>query len=683
MKRSIMAVLSLVIVLAIGFTFTACNIDLGTGGDDNKDHTQTEPGEEIPDGNVPGESTQGDADLAEAVRLVYASVTRDAEGMSFDAESSVDVDVTYDDGDTYREYIAGGFGAQALRNDKGNVLTSIYAYDEYGDIAADIERPDASELDRHYMLDGNELYVYDYATDGAGTDDAEGAPLYMPGYYTGNDQLTSFIFDGSFDELLAEYDIDIYSDWTFDELKQKIREMSVADAYEMARGIYIDVMNMLFYPGTDTPAYDYSTDMPALSETFLRFIDDVSLDDVLGVYDDIGDTYGLFTGERGLAIDFIDYIFDGCFGIEKISSDGKEELVITVDAGDRLEYFATSITQVFERETFTDNGMMKALFGIDLTAFYENLKDVFTPSITLEDAAALISDVTESVGVTAEDVLGVMGEVVGYLTGREKDLPAYYEDNKNKTLGEAFVDVFNIDYDRMEEVMEELIGLFNETGRNECVLLQTDITQIPIVGSFDISCTLRADITDGVFNGMTGDGEIEFTYHMCEDYDSYAVTESGTITLSGTASLEAGTEGIDLPVNVLYYYTPFFDIGQDELTAVLNGESDLIIDMPVAAFGDMDISLGEGSQMNIVYSMAVQGISGVSNVSDSIWLEGDDIREEDGKIVISSELFGEITGDVEYIRLEIKPSFDISCADGTFYDECDTGVFTSGNIYFA
>ena len=683
MKRSMITVLVLVLVLAIGFTFTACNIDLGTGGDDNNDHTQTEPGEEIPDGNVPGESTQGDADLAEAVRLVYASVTRDAEGMSFDTESSVDVDVTYDDGDTYREYIAGGFGAQALKNDKGNVLTSIYAYDEYGDSAADIERPDASELDRHYMLDGNELYVYDYATDGAGTDDAEGVPLYMSGYYTGNDRLLSFIFDGSFDELLSEYDIDIYSDWTFDELKQKIREMSVADAYEMARGIYIDVMNMLFYPDADTPAYDYSTDMPALSETFLRFIDGVSLDDVLGVYDDIGDTYGLFTGERGLAIDFIDYIFDGCFGIEKISSDGKEELVITVDAGDRLEYFATSITQVFERETFTDNGMMKALFGIDLTAFYENLKGVFTPSITLEDAAALISDVTESVGVTAADVLGVMGEVIGYLTGRENDLPAYYEDNKNKTLGEAFVDVFNIEYDRMEEVMEELIGLFNETGRNESVLLQTDITQIPIVGSFDISCTLRADITDGVFNGMTGDGEIEFTYHMCEDYDSYAVTESGTITLSGTASLEAGTDGIDLPVNVLYYYTPCFDIGQDELTAVLNGESDLIIDMPEAAFGDMDISLGEGSQMNIVYSMAVQGISGVSNVSDSIWLEGDDIREEDGKIVISSELFGEITGDVEYIRLEFKPSFDISCADGTFYDECYTGVFTSGNIYFA
>ena len=644
MKKFLTAI-SVVLALAL-----ACVIAAGCSPGGGNDGSSSET-----------DVSENDVLTAEALRTVLSGFLEMTEGtVSFgkDLETHESIDGLTE---TWE-----GRGKAEIKYEDGNVYSYGYVYDN-----ADVLHNHTLGITyngsyiREVCGDG-ETKIYGYAReevpDGYGEwgygIDAISDPFYK-------------LFDGTVSEILERNDIDIYSDWTLTELIDKVREMPLSEMLELTAGIVNDIGNMCVLPGY-YPYHDYwedywDRDAPEFLKAAAEYAGEVSFNDLLSLYDEIGADYG-FTGENGLVIEFAEYMLDGFFGFSVTEENGGRTLIVTLDAGGKFGGYITRFADVFDPDVYTFNGAIKSLFGIDVRHLFEELKSSFGPECTLEDSMGIVIGYLGKYGMTERDVLQMLDAVFGAygLVIDDVDVYEYYRSSKDKTLNEVFTEA---DFGGYDEAMDKLEKIIDEGDTDETKILPMfNGVGFPVFDDFRLDCcSIEFDISGGKLRGASMAGAADYSYRLYSGWYSVSCTEDGTcVAEEGYELGEVRTDSLDV------WFEMTVDSGIETHPAYILGTKGLHIDRE-----DLHAAFTEGSELRVAlpyplygdFTLSVKDARAKIEFSDDTAepVPGENVRIDGNELVLSG-LSGLLSG-MEYYDavLDIEVTFTVH-ADGKDFD---------------
>lgn len=624
MKKAVLTAVLLIFVFVLSVMFAACGADNNTGGETpDPGITDTPGGGADEPGDNPGQTTPEPAGttVEDAIGTVIYDLTDGFVDLSM--KGSVFTD--------YAEYRA------AIRDDDPDtdryipsMELEVYRDDATGDIAVYIcDSMSVSEGGecagvQEWRCGKSPCHTVSLGNSGKEIIVPTGS-IYGDGHFD-TAYIEDYIGGGKTGEIFDEFGIDLDSDWTMEELRETIRSKPISEMVDFVKAFIEPVLNDL----RDSDYILYTIDLYAGIFGNASFND---LDEIIASADENGD---VLTGEKGLAFEFLEYLFTDCFEFTVAEDGDTVTLTLTVDREDKLGYYVAEISDLAEcmRDDvdYTLQDAFKKLIGVDIKAAYDLFASAFKPNITMEDAANLILDHVGDYGITLENIFEFLRCFM--IEGLSVE---YYNEHKSDTLSEIVPDIsFNYDtydtYDELKEAVDQYMNDFCEPGYLHAVL--DDLAYFVLVDEFELGGTIDFTIVNGKLTAIDCDMTAFLAAAEYRDYGDYSAMPHWTeMDFHALAEIEVNAEA-----RAPYVYYGIADsLDRSALSDFAEGK-DLIIKKPRGAFG---LEIGDFILDEAVIMQYITSHGGQDYVEYSLA----DCTVSDGNIIIPGSYFAEPDND--------------------------------------
>ena len=355
---------------------------------------------------------------------------------------------------------------------------------------------------------------------------------------------------GLIEELENRLGTDIFSDWTFDDLRGMIEDIPVEGINRLIKLLYWDYSDFAAYFYHPSSAYlisDIVADtvigdmtlgelLDGLNSTLSAIGFDYAVDEIVAnlIGDAIGDTVRteLTPGESGYTL--------------TIASDGLTEAANNL--ADRMRgYYNGTVDEA-----------IKGLLGIDAAAAFDSVTSVLTGSFTVEETVQLAENAFSDFGVTRDTVCTIISRIAKVYYRDSIDAEEIMNEYLPMTLDEFIGELTGGNYDytsyvgRLEEQMNRYLPMKVSEALAEA---DPDNAEVfgKILGSLDCD-TLEFSVEatfdgDGVLTGAYAYIDMLFTFTDVATDEETLEGSYYTMSISGL-----GTTTVELPEDVTLPY---------------------------------------------------------------------------------------------------------------------------------